>query len=90
MPIDGEAHGDALAALYEDGRDWLGEVDWFDAHTHIGANDPDGVRATTAEILAGLDAAGHRGACCSRSTSPPVIGSPTTPCSPPAQLRRGG
>lgn len=32
---------------------------WFDAHTHIGQNDPDGHTATADEILAGLDAAGH-------------------------------
>jgi uncharacterized protein len=32
---------------------------WFDAHTHTGSNDPDGFKATAAEILAGLDAAGH-------------------------------
>ncbi|MGI8623570.1 MAG: amidohydrolase family protein [Solirubrobacteraceae bacterium] len=60
MPIRGEASGGALDAVYEDGRDWLGEASWFDAHTHIGENDPDGVTATTAEILGGLDAAGHR------------------------------
>ncbi len=60
MPIRGEAQDDALAAVYRDGRDWLGATDWFDAHTHIGANDPDGVSGTTDEILAGLDAAGHR------------------------------
>lgn len=33
---------------------------WFDAHTHIGQNDPDGQTATPEQILAGLDAAGHR------------------------------
>lgn len=33
---------------------------WFDAHTHIGENDPDGQTATPEQILAGLDAAGHR------------------------------
>lgn len=32
---------------------------WFDAHTHIGQNDPDGQTATADEIVAGLDAAGH-------------------------------
>lgn len=37
-----------------------GSLDWFDAHTHIGQNDPDGMTATPDEILAGLDAAGHR------------------------------
>ena len=35
-------------------------VDWFDAHTHIGHNDPDGRKATAEEIIAGLDQAGHR------------------------------
>ena len=31
---------------------------WFDAHTHIGHNDPDGFEADPDEILAGLDRAG--------------------------------
>jgi predicted TIM-barrel fold metal-dependent hydrolase len=31
----------------------------FDAHTHIGDNDPDGFTATAEEIVAGLDRAGH-------------------------------
>ena len=39
------------------GRAWLGEAAWFDAHTHIGHNDPDGRKATPDEILGGLDAA---------------------------------
>lgn len=33
---------------------------WFDAHTHIGQHDPDGVTCTREELLAGLDRAGHR------------------------------
>lgn len=33
----------------------------FDAHTHVGQNDPDGFKATTAEILAALGLAGARG-----------------------------
>jgi predicted TIM-barrel fold metal-dependent hydrolase len=37
-----------------------GDLDWFDAHTHIGQNDPDGVTGTAEELLAGLDGAGHR------------------------------
>ncbi|MBW3609551.1 MAG: amidohydrolase family protein, partial [Actinobacteria bacterium] len=49
-----------LAEVYADGREWLGDADWFDAHTHMGSNDPDGVTATPEEILAGLDDAGHR------------------------------
>ena len=34
----------------------------FDAHTHIGSNDPDGMRQTPEELLAGLQRAGARGA----------------------------
>jgi predicted TIM-barrel fold metal-dependent hydrolase len=33
----------------------------FDAHTHIGANDPDGFRQTPAELISALDGAGARG-----------------------------
>ncbi len=36
------------------------DTPWFDAHTHTGNNDPDGFKATAAEILAVLDLAGHR------------------------------
>jgi uncharacterized protein len=32
----------------------------FDAHTHIGRNDPDGFRQTPAELLAGLERANAR------------------------------
>ena len=60
MPIASSHFDPALGALFADGREALGDVEWFDAHTHIGHNDPDGFRATTEEILAGLDAAGHR------------------------------
>jgi predicted TIM-barrel fold metal-dependent hydrolase len=35
-------------------------TEWFDAHTHIGSNDPDGFKASAQDIVAGLDAAGHR------------------------------
>jgi uncharacterized protein len=34
----------------------------FDAHTHIGQNDPDGMRQTAEELLSGLRAANARGA----------------------------
>jgi predicted TIM-barrel fold metal-dependent hydrolase len=34
----------------------------FDAHTHIGQNDPDGMRQTAEELIAGLELAGARGA----------------------------
>jgi uncharacterized protein len=34
----------------------------FDAHTHLGRNDPDGMKQTPEELLAGLELAGARGA----------------------------
>ncbi|MFL5845218.1 MAG: amidohydrolase family protein [Solirubrobacteraceae bacterium] len=35
-------------------------LDFFDAHTHLGHNDPDGYTATPEQIVAGLDSAGQR------------------------------
>lgn len=60
MPVNGSQFDPRIAAVYRDGRELLGDVEWFDAHTHIGQNDPDGRKATPEEILGGLDAAGHR------------------------------
>jgi uncharacterized protein len=60
VPVNGSDFDPRLRALYLDGRDALGNVEWFDAHTHIGHNDPDGRRATAEEIVGGLDAAGHQ------------------------------
>lgn len=60
VPIRGEAPNDDLAAFYADQRGWLGEADWFDAHTHMGRNDPDGVTGTPEEVLGGMDDAGFR------------------------------
>src|ERR687895_606317 len=37
-----------------------GPLDLFDAHTHIGTNDPDGYRQTAAELASLLDAAAAR------------------------------
>ncbi len=37
-------------------------IELFDAHTHIGQNDPDGMRQRPAELLAGLEMAHARGA----------------------------
>jgi uncharacterized protein len=49
-------------------RPWLerivddtGPLELYDAHTHIGANDPDGYRQTPAELLDALELAGARG-----------------------------
>jgi predicted TIM-barrel fold metal-dependent hydrolase len=38
------------------------DAEVFDAHTHIGQNDPDGMRQTPEELLAGLELVGARGA----------------------------
>jgi uncharacterized protein len=42
--------------------DQLPDGGLFDAHTHIGQNDPDGLHQTLDELLAGLELAGARGA----------------------------
>jgi hypothetical protein len=57
MPVNGSDYDPRLEPVYFEGRAWLGEAAWFDAHTHIGHNDPDGRKATPDEILGGLDAA---------------------------------
>ena len=59
MPVNGANFDPRLEALYRDGRVVLGDAEWFDAHTHIGENDPDGRKATPEEIIGGLDQAGH-------------------------------
>ena len=38
-------------------RGLVGPVDFFDAHTHVGSNDPDGFKQTPEELLASLTAA---------------------------------
>jgi hypothetical protein len=60
VPVNASQFDPRLLPVFLDGRDGLGPDDWFDAHTHIGQNDPDGRKATPDEILGGLDAAGHR------------------------------
>src|SRR4051795_832101 len=71
MPVNGANFDPRLAALYRDGRELLGDdVEWFDAHTHIGHNDPDGRKATPEEIIGGLDQAGP--------PPPPVFSLPQT------------
>ena len=59
MPVTGSDADPALRRLLTAARTGLAPGDWFDAHTHLGQNDPDGRRATAEEILGGLDAAGH-------------------------------
>jgi predicted TIM-barrel fold metal-dependent hydrolase len=60
VPVNGSDFDPRLLPVYLEGRELLGDVEWFDAHTHIGQNDPDGRKATPEEILGGLDAAGHQ------------------------------
>jgi predicted TIM-barrel fold metal-dependent hydrolase len=43
-------------------HDQVPEVELFDAHTHIGQNDPDGMKQTAEELLSALEVAGARGA----------------------------
>ncbi len=55
-----ESYESLLMGVYRRNLEALPEgTEWFDAHTHTGSNDPDGMKATPADILAGLDVAGH-------------------------------
>src|SRR6476661_2384994 len=61
MATPGHPHDDTIAALHAATLERAGTaLDFFDAHTHLGHNDPDGYRATADEILAGLDRGGQR------------------------------
>lgn len=61
MAVPGDPFDACLAGLHREALAGAGgELDFFDAHTHLGQNDPDGVRATAQEILAGLDRAAQR------------------------------
>src|SRR3954470_15622347 len=61
MAVPGDPYDDCLVELYEHTLSIAGtELEFFDAHTHLGENDPDGRKATAQEIVAGLDRAGHR------------------------------
>lgn len=61
MPAPGAPHDEHIAPLHEAALARAGSaLDFYDAHTHLGHNDPDGYRATPAEIVAGLDRAGQR------------------------------
>jgi uncharacterized protein len=60
VPVVGSNFDSRLEPVLRSGVDELGDVAWFDAHTHIGQNDPDGRTATPEEIIGGLDQAGHQ------------------------------
>lgn len=61
MPIPGDPFDAVLIELHQAALARVGvALDVFDAHTHLGQNDPDGVTGTPEEILAGLDRGGQR------------------------------
>ena len=51
---------DYLRPWHEAAIDLIPGLELFDAHTHTGANDPDGIRCTAEELLDGLELAGAR------------------------------
>jgi len=51
---------DLLEPWYEQTLSLTGPLDFFDAHTHIGVNDPDTFKCTADELLAGLATTGSR------------------------------
>ena len=66
-------------------RPWLdrivqdtGPLALYDAHTHLGQNDPDGFKQTPAELLDGARRGRTRAASSSRCTSPRATARPTT------------
>src|SRR3954454_12249541 len=60
MPVRGTALYETLRPYLEHELARYGDLELFDAHTHIGRNDPDGFSAEPEEILAAMDATGQR------------------------------
>jgi predicted TIM-barrel fold metal-dependent hydrolase len=60
MPVRGTTLHDTLRPYLEHELARFSALELFDAHTHIGRNDPDGYSAEPADILAAMDAAGQR------------------------------
>ncbi|HEX6621245.1 MAG TPA: amidohydrolase family protein, partial [Solirubrobacteraceae bacterium] len=60
MPVRALPHDHVTADLRAQDLEWVGrDTAWFDAHTHIGHNDPDGYEADPHELVEALDAAGQ-------------------------------
>jgi predicted TIM-barrel fold metal-dependent hydrolase len=58
VPVRGLPYDEVVTELRDVELAWLGAgVPWFDAHTHIGHNDPDGYEADPDELIAALDVA---------------------------------
>jgi len=51
---------DHLRPWHEAAADLIPGLELFDAHTHTGENDPDGIRCTADELIEGLELAGAR------------------------------
>jgi uncharacterized protein len=60
MPVRGTSMHETLRPHLRHELARYGGLELFDAHTHIGRNDPDGYSAEPEEILAAMDAAGQR------------------------------
>jgi predicted TIM-barrel fold metal-dependent hydrolase len=61
VPVRGLPFDDVVSEFRDPELAWLGsDVPWFDAHTHIGHNDPDGFEADPEELIEALDAAGQQ------------------------------
>jgi hypothetical protein len=60
VTVPGAPYDDPIRPFYRDlAGDLPAGAEWFDVHTHMGANDPDGFRCTAEEVVAALDRAGH-------------------------------
>ena len=60
MGVPGHPYDEVVRPLYGRAREALpAGTRWFDAHTHVGDQDPDGLTATAPDIVAGLDRAGQ-------------------------------
>jgi predicted TIM-barrel fold metal-dependent hydrolase len=61
VPVRGLPYDHVVDELRQEDLAWLGPgAHWFDAHTHIGHNDPDGYEADPHELLEALDVAGQQ------------------------------
>jgi hypothetical protein len=90
MGVEGERHAafmvripamdlaSFIAPWAESMFDQIPGLELFDAHTHLGQNDPDGMTQTLEELLAVLGSATPAAPSCSRCTSSRGTRPPTT------------
>lgn len=77
MAVPGDPFDASIAELHDATIDRAGvALDFFDAHTHLGHDDPDGYAASAEEIVAGLDRGGHRRALIFAMQEPGGYGGP--------------